>query len=133
MRAVSVKYDLKKKLIVVHLSNSANFSFSPHLAQRLKGAKDTDLKIIELSPQGPGQHWPRLNFDLSATGLLSGVFGSRHWKRKQATKAGSAKSEAKYAAARVNGAKKGGGDLKRRPMGWNQLERKWLREHYFLF
>ena len=107
LQAVLAKYDSKNKLIVVHLTNGANFSFPPHLAQGLKGAKDADLKIIELSPQGTGLHWPRLNVDLSVTGLLSGVFGSRNWTREQAAKAGRAKTEAKAIAARVNGAKGG--------------------------
>ena len=107
LQAVSAKYDLKKNLIVVHLSNGANFSFPPNLAQGLQGAKDADLKIIELSPQGTGLHWPRLSVDLSVTGLLSGVFGSRNWTSQQAAKAGRAKTEAKAVAARLNGAKGG--------------------------
>ena len=107
LQAVSAKYDLKKNLIVVHLTNGANFSFPPHLAQGLKGAKDADLKIIQLSPQGTGLHWPILNVDLSVTGLLSGVFGSRNWTSQQAAKAGRAKTEAKAVAARLNGAKGG--------------------------
>jgi Protein of unknown function (DUF2442) len=107
LQAVSAKYDLKKNLIVVHLTNGANFSFPPHLAQGLKGAKDADLKIIQLSPQGTGLHWPRLSVDLSVTGLLSGVFGSRNWTSQQAAKAGRAKTEAKAVAARLNGAKGG--------------------------
>ena len=61
LQAVSAKYDLKKNLIVVHLTNGANFSFPPNLAQGLQGAKHADLKIIELSPQGTGLYWPRLN------------------------------------------------------------------------
>ena len=107
LQAVSAKYDLKKNLIVVHLTNGANFSFPPQLAQGLKGAKDADLKIIQLSPQGTGLHWPRLSVDLSVTGLLSGVFGSRNWTSQQAAKAGRAKTEAKAVAARLNGAKGG--------------------------
>jgi hypothetical protein len=119
LQAVSAKYDLKKNLIVVHLSNGANFSFPPNLAQGLQGAKNADLKIIELSPQGTGLHWPRLNVDLSVTGLLSGVFGSRNWTKEQAAKAGRAKSEAKSAAARVNGAK--GGRPKKKTNGLESI------------
>jgi len=107
LQAVLAKYDPKNKLIVVHLTNGANFSFPPHLAQGLQGAKDADLKIIQLSPQGTGLHWPRLSVDLSVTGLLSGVFGSRNWTSQQAAKAGRAKTEAKAVAARLNGAKGG--------------------------
>ena len=107
LQAVAAKYDPRKKLIVIQLTNGANFSFPPHLAQGLQGAKPAELKIIELSPQGTGLHWPKLDVDLAVTGLLSGVFGSRHWTREQAARAGRTKSEAKTLAARVNGAKGG--------------------------
>mgnify|MGYP003339880328 CR=1 FL=1 len=105
LQAVMAKYDSNKKMVVVHLSNGASFSFPPYLAQGLSDAKVADLKIIELSPQGTGLYWPRLDADLSVTGLLSGVFGSLNWTREQAAKAGRAKSDAKAIAARANGAK----------------------------
>lgn len=115
LQAVMAKYDSNKKMVVVHLSNGASFSFPPYLAQGLSGAKASDLKVIELSPQGTGLYWPRLDVDLSVTGLLSGVFGSLNWTREQAAKAGRAKSEAKAIAARANGAKGGRPRTSRRP------------------
>lgn len=107
LQAVSAEYDVQRKLIIVHLTNGAMFAFPTHLAQGLAGAKESALLKIELSPQGTGLHWPILNVDLSVTGLLSGVFGSRTWTREHAAMAGRIKSEAKAAAARVNGLKGG--------------------------
>jgi Protein of unknown function (DUF2442) len=107
MRAVSAKYDARKKLIHVALQNGASFSFPPHLAQGLQNASTLQLSNVEVSPMGTGLSWPLLDADLSVEGLLGGVFGSRAWMRAHAAKAGSARSEAKANAARVNGARGG--------------------------
>jgi len=107
MRAISAKYDARKKLIHVSLQNGASFSFPPHLAQGLQNASSVQLAKIELSPMGTGLSWPLLDADLTVEGLLSGIFGSRAWVRAHAAKAGSVRSEAKAAAARTNGARGG--------------------------
>ena len=105
--AVSARYDPAEQRVVVALSNGATFSFPPALAQGLANATASDLSDIELTPQGTGLHWPRLDADLSVDGLLAGLFGSSSWMRAHAAKAGSVKSVAKSLAARANGAKGG--------------------------
>lgn len=105
--AIAAHYDTSKERIVVQLDNGADFSFPPELAQGLSGAPKKSLAAIEVSPLGTGLHWTHLNVDLTVDGLLIGVFGSKNWMRKHASKAGSIKSEAKTAAARANGAKGG--------------------------
>lgn len=107
MRAVSAKYDARKKLIHVALQNGASFSFPPELAQGLQKASSAQLSKIEISPMGTGLSWPLLDADLTVEGLLSGVFGSRAWMRAHAAKAGSVRSQAKANAARANGARGG--------------------------
>ena len=107
LHAISARFDARKKLIVVELENGASFAFPPHLAQGLADARAADLAQIEITPQGTGLHWPRLDADLTVDGLLAGVFGSRSWMRAHAARAGSAKSPAKTLAARANGAKGG--------------------------
>jgi hypothetical protein len=53
-------------------------------------------------------HWPTLDVDLYVPALVSGIFGTRDWMSKQLARvAGQAKSPAKAAAARANGAKGG--------------------------
>ena len=107
LRAVSAKYDGRKKMIQVELHNGASFSFPPRLAQGLEKASPSQLAQIELSPMGVGLSWPLLDVDLRVEGLLHGVFGSRAWMREHAAKAGRVRSEAKASAARANGARGG--------------------------
>lgn len=107
LRALSARYDTRKKLIVIDLVNGSSFSFPPHLAQGLTNASSAELADIEITPQGIGLHWPQLDADLTVEGLLAGLFGSRSWMRRHAAKAGSVKSAAKAQASKVNGAKGG--------------------------
>ena len=113
-RAKSARYDARKKMIVVELVNGASFAFPPGLAQGLEGARSADLSDIEITPMGTGLHWPRLDADLTVDGLLAGVFGGCGWMRAHAARAGRARSPAKAAAARANGAK--GGRPKKRSL-----------------
>lgn len=115
LRAIAARFDARKKLIVIELENGSSFAFPPHLAQGLADAHAADLSQIEITPLGTGLHWPLLDADLTVEGLLSGVFGSRSWMRRHASKAGSAKSPAKAIAARANGAK-GGRPRKQPPL-----------------
>jgi hypothetical protein len=107
LRAQSAHYDTRKKLVVIDLANGSSFSFPPQLAQGLAGARPSELAQIEITPQGSGLHWPKLDADLTIEGLLAGLFGSRSWMRTHAAKAGSVKSSAKAQAAKANGAKGG--------------------------
>ena len=107
LRAQSAHYDTRKKLVVIDLANGSSFSFPPQLAQGLAAARPSELAQIEITPQGSGLHWPKLDADLTIEGLLAGLFGSRSWMRTHAAKAGSVKSSAKAQAAKANGAKGG--------------------------
>ncbi|MSP96859.1 MAG: DUF2442 domain-containing protein [Betaproteobacteria bacterium] len=106
-RALVARYDQKIGRIVVDLSNGAQFAFPPQLAQGLAGATKSALRDIVVSPAGTGLHWPKLDADLTVTGLLAGMFGSKMWMREIASRGGKSVSEQKAAAARVNGAKGG--------------------------
>ena len=107
LRALSARYVSRKKCIVIGLEIGASFSFPPDLAQGLAHARPTELADIEISPQGIGLHWPKLDADLTGEGLLAGLFGSRSWMRAHAARAGRVRSPAKTQAAQVNGAKWG--------------------------
>jgi hypothetical protein len=43
---------------------------------------DDDLAQIEVFPGGIGLRWDTLDVDLSVTGLVSAVFGTRRWMRE---------------------------------------------------
>ena len=90
--------------IVVDLTNGCTFAFPPRLAQGLETATDEQLGAVEILGAGYGLHWEPLDVDLSVPGLMAGLFGTQAY---MARRAGQAKSPAKAAAARANGAKGG--------------------------
>lgn len=103
-RAASARYDRNVDRIFVDLTNGCTFAFPPRLAQGLEEATDEQLQQIEILGPGFGLHWRDLDVDLSISGLLAGIFGTRSY---MARRAGQATSPAKSAAARANGAKGG--------------------------
>ena len=110
-RAASARYDRKSGRIVIDLTNGSTFMFPARMAQGLSDASDDDLAQITLMGDGFALHWETINEGFTVPGLLSGIFGTRKY---MAQLAGRAKSPAKAAAARANGAK-GGRPRKRAP------------------
>lgn len=106
-RALSAVFDERKNRVIVELSNRSMFLFPTELAEGLAGASKKDLKSVEITPSGDGLHWGKLDVDLSITGLLMGIFGSKTWMRELGRQGGLSKSKAKSAAARRNGQKGG--------------------------
>jgi hypothetical protein len=107
-RAVAVRYDRRRSRIVVDLSNGLELAFPPHLAEGLDKASPAELSRIDISPTGLGLHWPKLDADLYLPGLLNGVFGWPRWMASiMGQLGGRARTEAKAAAARANGARGG--------------------------
>ena len=103
-RAANARYDRDAGRVIVELINGCVFAFPPRLAQGLEVATDDQLAAVEILGTGYGLHWEALDVDLSVPGLLAGLFGTRAF---MARNAGRAKSPAKAAAARRNGAKGG--------------------------
>lgn len=103
-RAASVRYDGDLGRVVVELTNGCSFAFPARLAQGLEAATADQLAQVEILGTGYGLRWEALDVDLSVPGLLAGLFGT---KAHMARLAGQAKSPAKAAAARTNGAKGG--------------------------
>jgi hypothetical protein len=107
-RAASARYARETGRIEVDLTNGCGFAFPAALVVGLSQASADQLSEVEVLGLGLGLHWETLDLDLSVPELLAGVFGTRAWmNRVQASKAGSASSPAKAAAARRNGAKGG--------------------------
>lgn len=89
--------------IHVELDNGCAFEFPVEQAQGLAGAKASDLQTIEISAAGLGLHWPKLDADLYVPALVKGVLGTRQWMADIGAAGGKAATDAKAAAARVNG------------------------------
>ena len=116
--AVSARYDRRSKRVVVRLSSGLNVAFSARDAQGLGDATPDELSEIEISPSGLGLHFPKRDADLYLPGLLEGFLGSRAWMAARlGAKGGKAKTPAKVAAARANGAR--GGRPKKKPAAVN--------------
>ncbi len=103
-RAANARYDRDAGRVIVELTNGCVFAFPPRLAQGLEVATDDQLASVEILGSGYGLQWEALDVDLSIPGLLAGLFVTRAF---MARNAGRAKSPAKAAAARRNGAKGG--------------------------
>ncbi|MBX3578451.1 MAG: DUF2442 domain-containing protein [Rhizobiaceae bacterium] len=102
--ARAVRYDPSTRTMHVDLLNGASFSFPVDRLQGLEGAGDEDLAAVEILGRGFGLHWEKLDADFTVGGLAAGIFGTAKYMAQQA---GRARSEAKAAAARANGAKGG--------------------------
>jgi hypothetical protein len=102
--ATSARYDPKRRRVVLELNNGSMFAFPTEAVEFLQGASHADLADIEVWGEGYALRWDKLDVDFTVPGLLAGIFGT---KRYMAQLAGRAKSPAKAAAARANGAKGG--------------------------
>lgn len=103
-RAARARFDRRRGRMVIALTNGCSFTFPVRLAQGLEAASDDEIAAFELLGNGYGLHWERLDVDLSIPGLLAGLFGTRAYMARHA---GQARSLAKAAAARANGARGG--------------------------
>jgi hypothetical protein len=96
---------------VVDLKNGATFIFPCRLVQGLRGASPADIEQVKLGPRGSALYWDNIGVDFSLASLMAGIFGTRAWMseiaRENGRKGGRAKSIAKAAAARTNGARGG--------------------------
>lgn len=102
--AVAAHYDRKTGHVVINLSSRLILSFLPRDAQGLEHAKPSQLDEIEISPEGFGIHFPKLDADLYIPGLLEGFFGSKKWMAARLGRVGGqSRSRAKRIASRANG------------------------------
>jgi hypothetical protein len=110
-QAKSARYDRQSNRLVVDLKNGVTFAIPCGLIQGLRGAAPQDIAGVELGPRGAALHWEKLDVDFSVGGLVGEVFGNKAWMSdlmaELGSKGGKAKSEAKAASARANGAKGG--------------------------
>lgn len=106
-RAQRAHYEEQTGQLVVELSNGVTFLAPTDLLQGLASATPEDLAQVSLGPRGASLHWATLGVDFSLAGLIAGILGTRAWMTELGRRGGSVRSDAKAAAARVNG-KKGG-------------------------
>lgn len=101
--AVAVRYDHRLARVVVSLSSGLDLAFSPQDAQGLENATPDDLAGAEISHDGFGIYFPRIDADLYIPGLLQGFLGSKRWMAELGKRGGTASTDVKATAARQNG------------------------------
>ena len=106
--AVRADYDSRQIRLVVDPNTGVTIMVPVHLIEELADATADGLGEIEISPAGTALHWPRLDADVYVPSLMQGIYGTKRWMAAQlGASGGSARSPAKSAAARANGAKGG--------------------------
>lgn len=106
-RAQAVRYLRATDRLRIDLTNGATILIPIRQLEGLSEATAKECAQIEVIGGGFSLHWPALDRDLSVSGLVAGLFGSRAWMSALARAAGRVSSAAKARAARENG-KKGG-------------------------
>ncbi len=106
-RARTVRFDRANARVVVELSSGVVFAFPVRAIRALRRATPSELAKVALSASGSGLRWEALDVDLSVAGLLLSAVDPAERVRHLAAEAGRATSDAKTAAARVNGTKGG--------------------------
>jgi hypothetical protein len=105
-RASSVHYDRLTRRLVLDLTDGVSIAIPVTKLQGLAGASEPEIENVKLI-HGEHLHWDALDVQFTVPHLVAGIFGTKTWMQDVWKKAGRAKSEAKTAAARANGAKGG--------------------------
>lgn len=105
--AETARYERKRRVLHVALTNGSAFSVPVDLVPELSTASDAALAEVRVGPAGIGLHWDDLDADLSVAGLARLVLGTHTLLRAAGSAGGQSRSSAKAEAARENG-KKGG-------------------------
>lgn len=105
-RARDAFYDVRTQRIVVELRSGTAFAFPPSLFPELATRTPRELARVEVSPSGEGLVWDEIDVHIETAGVLVEMLGPSMF-RAFASVGGRARSEAKAAAARVNGARGG--------------------------
>lgn len=112
--AASINFNPERREYFIRLVSGESFGIPVAKIPELANATADQLMEAELFAQGEGIRWEALDLDLSTLTLVTRAFGDVI-RRAIGKKAGSARTEAKAAAAQANGAKGG------RPKGSKNL------------
>lgn len=102
---VAVHFDGQADVVTIEMRGGRALVVPRSDIRELAGATRKQLEGVE--PSGEAIRWEELDVDVSVPGLLSELLGPRLSTRESGRLGGRARSEAKAAAARANGAKGG--------------------------
>jgi hypothetical protein len=106
-RVIRARYETKGDLVSLDFADGLKVLIPRRLLQGLDRASQSQLSKIEIVGNGTGLHWPLLDIDHYALGLLQHRLGTKRWMNEIGRRGGLVKSKAKSEAARRNGLKGG--------------------------
>jgi len=106
-RAVAAAYRTNDDVIAIKLATGVELMIPRKLLQGLENATPAQLAEVEIVSAQSGLHWTSIDVDHDIPSLIEGVFGNRRWMSTLGKVGGSARTDAKRAAARKNGRKGG--------------------------
>ncbi len=78
-KAQKVTFDRKSRRLVVDLQNGVSVLIPTSLIQIFSNASDDEIDDVEIVLNGMYLRWESLDEDLSVSGLVKGVFGTKKW------------------------------------------------------
>lgn len=105
-RIQSVRWELEGERLIFAMHNGSEAVVRARTLPGLEAATPTQLSDKKIVSLGTGIHWPQLDVQYSSIALLEVIFGVKS-AHSMWSKGGRAKSEAKAATARANGARGG--------------------------
>lgn len=105
-RIESASFDKENGLLSLQMRNGAMIQTPIRDLTDLAVASEQELGDMKLTGNGYAIHWPSLDVQMTTVALLNLIFGIRS-VTENARRAGSARTPAKAAASRANGAKGG--------------------------
>jgi hypothetical protein len=103
--AVGVLYEPRRKRLQIELASGIAVVVPIARVRGLAKAAPAAVKSVELSGNGYGLYWPKLDLDVSVPDLVAGCFGTKTWMSTLARHAGRTTSPAKARSSRENGKK----------------------------
>ena len=102
-RVEAVRYDRRRKRIVVELIDGCTFMFPPELAQGLAGASAEDLSDVRVMGPGFALGWDKLDVHFSVAGLMSGRYGNNAWMAQIEKRRSRKATKGRASLTRANG------------------------------
>jgi hypothetical protein len=101
------RYVSRRDAIALEFSGGGTMTIPCELIPELEGLSPAVLASVSVSPAGDAVSWRAADIDLYIPGLVERAFGERIFAASSGRRGGRRKSEAKAAAARMNGARGG--------------------------
>ena len=106
-RAASVRYDMKKDVIRIDLTDGVVVSLPRKMVEEFRSVPAEDMNELRISPAGYGIRLDTHDINISVHGLIAALVRPADMAASLGRLGGAARSDKKIESARANGAKGG--------------------------